>query len=60
MRLYPHGRISKVFTKLKHGKELRLTGPFVRQKVLPRVGRDYEFGDRCWRHLILIAGGTGF
>ena len=60
VRLYPRGRMSKVLKSLKPGTELRLTGPFVRQKVLPRFGRDYGYGDRCWRHLVMIAGGTGF
>ena len=57
---YTRGRMSKVLKSLRPGTELRFTGPSVRQKILPPVDRNYGYGDRCWRHLVMIAGGTGY
>ena len=59
VRLYSRGRMSKVLKSLKQGTELRLTGQFVRQKILPPFDRNYGYGDCCCRHLVMIAGSTG-
>ena len=57
VRLYNKGRMSGIIKKLGTNSTLRLTGPFERQQLLAPL--DFGFGRKCWRRLILLAGGTG-
>lgn len=56
IKIYEQGAMTQMLQSLKPGQTLTATGPLFRNELMAETA---EYGDGCWRNVLLLVCGTG-